>query len=95
MDEEQIDNMSMLFFEDVLFELGKKLNYDAIVNYAGNSFCEKSWKMIQDSNPMLDNHKTGTSAVAAFFENATIVKKGQEINPEALGPIKERGKNDG
>ena len=39
-DENAINNMSMVFFEDVLSELGKKLNYDAVVNYAGNSFCE-------------------------------------------------------
>lgn len=51
-DEEQIDNMSYLFFEQVLAELGHKLNYDAIVNYAGNSFCEKSWEMISKANPM-------------------------------------------
>ena len=36
-------------------ELGRKLNYDAVVNYAGNSFCEKSWEMIMDSNPMMIN----------------------------------------
>ena len=44
--------MSYLFFEDVLAELGHKLAYDAIVNYAGNSFAKDSWDMIQDSNPM-------------------------------------------
>ena len=51
-DEEQINNMSWLFFEEILEELGRKLNYDAVVNYAGNSFVEKSWEMIMDSNPM-------------------------------------------
>lgn len=50
-DEEAIDNMSFLFFEDVLSELGHKLVYDAVVNYAGNSFCEKAWDMIMDHNP--------------------------------------------
>ena len=29
--------MSYLFFKDVLAELGHKLNYDAVVNYASNS----------------------------------------------------------
>lgn len=80
----------MLFFENVLMELGKKLNYDAIVNYAGNGFCEKSWQMIQDAYPMGSGKKTGTSSIAAFFENATIVKKGQETKPEALGPVKRK-----
>lgn len=45
--------MSYVFFNDVLTELGHKLNYDAVVNYAGNSFAEKSWDMIMDSNPMM------------------------------------------
>lgn len=44
--------MSYVFFEDVLTELGHKLTYDAIVNYAGNGFVEKSWDMIVENNPM-------------------------------------------
>lgn len=55
-DEQQIDNMSFLFFEDVLEQLGKKLTYDAIVNYAGNSFCEKSWDMIMENNPIASSN---------------------------------------
>ena len=54
-DEDKINNMSYVFFEEILEELGRKLNYDAVVNYAGNSFCEKSWEMIMDSNPMTMN----------------------------------------
>mgnify|MGYP006867959715 CR=1 FL=1 len=50
-DEECINNMAYVFFDDVLRELGYRLNYEAIVNYAGNSFCERSWDMIQRSNP--------------------------------------------
>ena len=68
--------MSLLFFEEVLEELGKKLNYDAIVNYAGNSFCEKSWDMIQKAFPLNgDEQKSVSNSIAAFFENATIIKK--------------------
>ena len=43
--------MSFQFFWEVLKELGKKLQYDAIVNYAGNSFCSDSWDMIDSANP--------------------------------------------
>lgn len=50
-DEDAINEMSFLFFEDVLEELGHKLTYDAVVNYAGNSFCNKSWDMIIENNP--------------------------------------------
>ena len=34
--------MSYVFFSDVLEELGHKLNYDAVVNYAGNSFVKRA-----------------------------------------------------
>lgn len=89
-DEEAINDMSMLFFEDVLEELGKKLNYDAIVNYAGNSFAgESSWKMIQEAYPLGSGKKTGTASVAAFFDNATVVVRGSKnINPEDIGPTR-------
>ena len=79
--------MSLLFFESVLEELGKKLNYDAIVNYAGNSFCEKSWKMIQEAYPMGNGKPTGINSVAAFFENATVVVRGKS-SPSDFGPEK-------
>lgn len=48
--------MSFLFMEDILEQLGKKLTYDAIVNYAGNSFCEKAWEMITEHNPMISKN---------------------------------------
>ena len=52
-DEDAILDMSFDWFNDVLEVLGEVVNYNAVVNYAGNSFCEKSWDMILDSNPML------------------------------------------
>ena len=77
-DEEQINDMSLDFFENVLEELGKKLNYDAIVNFAGNSFCQDAWNMIQDANPMFDSDtKVGNNVertMAALFNNATVRK---------------------
>ena len=77
-DEEALDNMSYVFFEDVLEELGHKLNYDAVVNYAGNSFCDKSWEMIRDNNPFVlagDNISGGSRVadkLSQFFANAEI-----------------------
>lgn len=75
--------MSYVFFEDVLAELGHKLNYDAVVNYAGNSFCEKSWQMITDSNPFNiehgDRNNVGSAenALADFFNKGNIRIKGE------------------
>lgn len=71
--------MSYIFFEDVLSELGHKLSYDAIVNYAGNSFCKDSWDMIMDTNPMtMDENGRGSrqqKTLADFLGNARIASK--------------------
>ena len=74
--EDQINSMSFIFFEDVLLELGYKLHYDAVVNYAGNGFCEKSWDMIRESNPfnVKDNGKEAgvLPGLASFFAASNI-----------------------
>jgi len=44
--------MSYIFFQDILEQLGHRIAYDGISNYAGNSFVEKSWDMIMEHNPM-------------------------------------------
>lgn len=79
-DEDQINNMSYIFFEDVLEELGHKLTYDAVVNYAGNGFCEKSWDIISENNP-LNLKEKGTSGVMKsiadlFGKGKVKIKKG-------------------
>lgn len=87
-DEEQINNMSYIFFNDVIEALGQKLNFDAIVNYAGNSFVEKSWDMIQDSNPFNvgdGKHMSNSQAktFADFFSKARVAKPGSVEIPKA------------
>ena len=74
--------MTYIFFEDVLAELGHRLNYEAIVNYAGNSFCEKSWEMITENNPfnIQDNTDGKTNmnvmrSLADLFNSADITIK--------------------
>lgn len=75
-DEALINEMSYVFFEDILTELGHKLNYEAIVNYAGNSFCKDSWSMITEHNPMLLKPKEetggGLSGIAKLFSSANV-----------------------
>ena len=84
-DEEQIDNMSYIFFEDILEQLGHKLTYDAIVNYAGNSFCEKSWEMIVDHNPLqiADGGKMKRASQKMMdilnSSEVTVIKKGEKL----------------
>ena len=82
-DEEAILNMSWVFFEDVLLQLGKKLNYDAVVNYAGNAFAKNSWKMIMESNPMTPEKKGG--GIADFFARADV-----RIEKKPRGQINKR-----
>lgn len=90
-DEEQINNMSYIFFEDILDELGHKLTYDAVVNYAGNSFCEKSWDIIMENYPMNDHSPQGKSnsalkGLAGMINssNIRVMKKGEKL-PGTLG----------
>lgn len=79
-DEEQINNMSFVFFDDVLTELGYKLTYEAISNYAGNSFCQKSWDMIEKCNPFHigNSHGTGIAmnSLAGFLAKSKITIMG-------------------
>ena len=95
-DEDQINNMSWIFFEAILEELGHKLNYEAVINYAGNSFVSDSWNMIQDMNPMLVGEGKHMSSkqkndMIAFFSNAKIVEKGSADIPRPKG-VKEHAK---
>lgn len=77
-DEAQINDMSFVFFEDVLDALGHKLHYDAVVNYAGNGFCEKSWDIISESNPfnIKEERRKGGNAASglAGFLNSSVIQ---------------------
>lgn len=90
LDEEVIWNMRYPFFNQCLIELGLKLNYAAVVNYAGNAFAEKSWDMITKANPMKinlndterENH--GMNALTAFINSV-----GLKIAPPCRGEIED------
>ena len=76
-DENQINEMSYVFFESVLEELGFMLNYQAVANYAGNAFCKDSWELIKDSNPFNVDVKTGgkrktSTGIASFLSQSKI-----------------------
>ena len=84
-EEDKINNMSFTFFNDVLEELGHKLDFEAIANYAGNSFVEKSWDMINDSNPlrMSRDGRSGSQnrGMVDFFSQARIIEPGSWKRP--------------
>lgn len=94
-DEEQINNMSYILFDDILDQLGRKLMYDAVVNYAGNGFCEKSWEIIMEHYPLTkaDGGKgsrrgamKGLSGIAKLAQSGRVkvMSKGQDL-PGSLG----------
>ena len=64
------------WFNEVLDVLGEVVNFTAIANYAGNAFCEKSWDMILDNNPMLKGQilPSEQRALEKFFMTADIKK---------------------
>ena len=65
--------MAYIFFESILRELGHKLTYDAVVNYAGNSFCEKSWDMIAEHNPFHVNEVSSGGNTKAMNTLAGLI----------------------
>ena len=67
MNDEELNNMSYNLFESILEELGKKLHYEGVVNFAGNSFAKDSWKMIQEAFPLAPSHDGPGGAFAAFL----------------------------
>lgn len=55
--EDDINNMSIPFFNDVLAALGRRLNYETISNLYGNSFCKDAGKYIAEANPLVKHKK--------------------------------------
>ena len=72
--EDKINDMSCPFFNDVLAALGKRVNYDAVVNYAGNACAKDSWKMIQEAHPMIKPPKMNSSFVDLLSKPNTLSK---------------------
>lgn len=96
--EDEIMDMSFDWFREVLDVLGEVVNFTAIANYAGNSFCEKSWDMILDANPMLKGQILNSTdrALEAFFNTAEVIEiegtgeHGKEDNPARTGSHMQR-----
>ena len=77
-DESKINGMSIPFFNSVLTMLGKRVNYDAVVNYAGNSFAKDSWKLIQEANPFTKQKKV-SSGFLDLLSKATSVQAKEKM----------------
>lgn len=90
--------MSYPFFNEVLKELGYRLNYEAVINYAGNPYAEKAGEWIMDNNPMMveSGNASGNRSLEKFLGGAKIghVKssKGTAMPKWARGSLNKNGK---
>jgi len=55
--EDIINNMSIVFFHNVLSALGKKINYESMSNYYGNSFAKDVEKHLSKMHPLFSAPK--------------------------------------
>lgn len=74
MDEGKINNMAYIWFELVLQALGKRLNYESIVNLLGNSFAKDAAKAVAAANPLKATDRGSGGSGAAFAKMAGSIK---------------------
>ena len=91
-DENAINNMSYIFFQDVLEALGKRINFESISNMYGKTVFDKKGgqaitKMIQDANPLTKPGTQNSGVMAAMMASkTTVIKAGdKEHLKEVLG----------
>ena len=94
--------MSIVFFNNVLAALGKRVNYDAVVNFAGNSFAKDAWKTIQEANPLIkrkQRHAFADMFSEVPIQQAKVVpvtsdgKKVSEIEDIGVGDVTDSAKD--
>ena len=75
-DEEKIDNMSYVWFNNVLKALGKRIAFESISNLYGNSFAKDANKYIQEANPLngKNGKHAGNGGVDALTGKISVVK---------------------
>jgi len=60
--EDDIDNITFLFYKDLIQEIGIKLNYDSISHILANPYIEKSSEIVSNYNPFnidLESNNSG------------------------------------
>lgn len=72
-DEGKIDNMAYIWFELILQALGKRLDFESVINLLGNSFAKDAAKAVAAANPLRKGKKSG-GAGAAFAQMAGNIK---------------------
>lgn len=95
-DEDKINNMSYIFFQDVLSALGKRLNFESLSNMYGKTVFDKKGgeainKMIAAANPLYKQSTTNSAATLLTMPGSMkVIEAGEnqkEKAKEALGDI--------
>lgn len=82
-DEEKINNMSYLWFQDVLHALGKRINFESISNLYGNAFAKDAGKMVPAANPLLKNGGKVNTGVMGLMGKIKVVEAKTEDSKKA------------
>ena len=73
-DEGKINEMSYIWFELILQALGKRLNFESIVNLLGNSFAKDAAKAVAAANPLRAGDSGAGGSGAMFAQMAGNIK---------------------
>ena len=86
MNEDEINGMSIPFFNNVLSAIGRRLNYESVSNLYGNSFCKDAGKYIQDAYPLAPAKKI-SSGMVNMLSQATIIKVENDDSGAAVAAV--------
>lgn len=73
-DEDKINNMAYIWFNQVLEALGKRINFESISNLYGNSFAKDANKHIQSANPLLKNGGQKAGSIVDLLGKVKIIQ---------------------
>jgi hypothetical protein len=87
-DESAINNMSYVFFQDVLDALGKKVNFESISNMYGRTVFGKKdgqtiTKMIQEANPLSKPSTINSAATLLSMPGSLVIVENDKEKEQA------------
>lgn len=88
--------MSTVFFDTVLEYIGKYIRYEAMANYAGNSFFKDSFEVISDNFPLKKEAAQENNGISALLKGVRIqgLSDGEKM-PEWMAQAKRERKEKG
>lgn len=66
--------MAYIWFELILQALGKRLDFESVINLLGNSFAKDAAKAVAAANPLKKGEQHSGGAGAAFAQMAGNIK---------------------